>query len=306
MAAVVRAELMVPSRSGAVVAADRPTTATSAREAFNWLANLILATFTGFGGRLRVSVDDSTAVKASGTIACSRANSVAGDKVMVGDAVLTVVDGAATAASGQFSRDTSDTAMGTSLYAALQAYPPAMAWVTSTDGGSGTVTVTAKVGGTYGNSIVLAKNVGTASAFTLSGAALSGGIDPGALVSVNGTFSGTGTANDTISIGGVTLTLKASAANEDEITIGGSAAATATNTISVINANSKLKGLVLASSGGSAVVTVQLQCGSGRLARLVTLTESGTGFSWAATSFAPSTTEAWAASTLSYAVGSPS
>lgn len=306
MAAVVRAELMVPSRSGAVVAADRPTVATSAKEAFNWLASLLLATFTGFGGRLRVSIDESSAKAATGTIACSRTNSASGDKVMVGDAVLTVVDGAATAASGQFSRDTSDTAMGTSLHAALSAYPPAKAWVTSSDGGAGTVTVTARVAGTYGNSIVLAKNAVSGSAFTLSGSALSDGVDPGALTSVNGTFSGTGTANDTISVGGVTFTLKASAANENEITIGGSAAASATNTIAAINAHSKLKGLVLASSGGSAVVTVQLQVMSGRGGNLVTLTENGTGFSWAATSFAPTTTEAWAASSLSYAVGSPS
>lgn len=305
MAAVVRAELMVPSRSGAVVAADRPTVATSAKEAFNWLGNLILATFTGFGGRLRVSIDDSTAVKATGTIACSRANSAAGDKVMVGDAVLTVVDGAATAASGQFSRDTSDNAMASSLLAAIQAYPPALAWVTASVN-TNTVTVTAKVGGTYGNSIPLAKNAANASAFTLSGAALSGGIDPGALVSVNGTFSGTGTANDTLTFGSVVLTLKASAANEDEITIGGSAAATATNTIAAINAHSKLKGLLLASSGGSGVVTVQLVAASGRVGRLVTLAEASTQFSWAASTFAPSTTEAWAASPLSYAVGSPS
>lgn len=306
MAAVVRAELMVPSRSGAVVAADRPTVATSAKEAFNWLANLLLATFTGFGGRLRVSIDESTPKAATGTIACSRTNSVAGDKLLVGDAVLTVVDGAATAASGQFSRDTSDTAMGTSLHAALSAYPAAKAWVTSSDGGAGTVTVTARVPGSFGNSVVLAKNVTTGGALTLSGAALSGGVDPGSLTSVNGTFSGAGTANDTLTFGSVVLTLKASAANEDEITIGGSAAATATNTIAAINAHSKLKGLLLASSGGSGVVTVQLVAGCGRLGRLVTLAEASSQFSWAASNFSPSTTEANSATSLTFAVGSPS
>ena len=50
------------------------------------------------------------------------------------------------------------------------------------------------------------------------------------------------------------------------------------------------------------IVTVQLQQ-AGRVGNLVTLTEASTQFSWAATSFAPTSTEAWVASTVTYGIG---
>lgn len=103
----------------------------------------------------------------------------------------------------------------------------------------------------------------------------------------------------------IAITLVASAANEDQCTIGGSAAATATNLIAVINANSKLRGIVVASSGGSAVVRLTLQM-TGRIGRLITLAKSSTAISaLPAANFLASTTEAWKKDAVTFAVGLP-
>lgn len=301
MASVLRLEVMSPRKTGTAISRLLPSSALNPRTALNALINIFAAIFSGQGGRIRAQVDESTPYAASGSVAFTQASLTAGDIVYINGFPLTAVASGAVAASGQFSIQTSNTAVGDSFVLALAAYPPVKGLVTGVNS-SGTVTLTAVTPGTVGNSITLSeKDASGGIALT----AFSGGLDAAPLKSVNGTFSGTGTANDTITIGGVTLTLVASAANENQITIGGSAAASATNTIAVINAHTKLKGFVLASSGGSAVVTVQLLMG-GRIGNLVGLTESGTGFSWASTSFAPTTTEAWVSSPVVYAVGSPS
>jgi hypothetical protein len=298
MASVLRLELMSPRMAGAAVKKLLPQSSANPRAFLNALINVLAGIFTGAGARVRAQIDESTPYAATGAVAFTQASLTAGDKVFINGAALTAVAGSAVAANGEFSKDTSNTAVGDSFVLALAAYPPVKDLVTGVNS-SGTVTLAAKTKGAVGNSIKMSE-VDASGGIALT--QFSGGLDPGSLVSVNGTFSNTGTANDTISIGGVTLTLKASAANENEITIGGSAAATATNTINVINAHSKLKGLVVASSGGSGIVTVQLQQ-SGRVGNLVTLTEASSQFSWAATSFAPTSTEAWVTSTVTYGVG---
>jgi hypothetical protein len=306
MAGVVRLELMTPRRSGVADSLRSLSQATtSPRAFFNALSTLILGALAGFGMRARCSIDESTPKAATGVVAFTQASLTAGDLVIIRQgsltAILTAVASGAVAASGQFSIETSNTAVGDSFVLALAAFPPAKALVTGINA-AGTVTMTAREAGAVGNTIFMSeKDASGGIALTQ----FSGGLDPSPLTTVLGTFSGTGTANDTITIGGVVLTLVAAAANENEITIGGTAAITATNTIAVINANSKLKGFVLASSGGSAIVSLQLLMG-GRLGNMVGLTEAGTGFSWAATSFAPATTEAWVSSPVVYSVGAPS
>lgn len=302
MAAVVRIDAMLPRMSGAGLANEVPPS-TGWHKGLVWLARLIFG-LTVFGGRIRLAVDNSLGVAASGTVTLTQASLTAGDVVKIGPYRLVAVTGAATAALGQWSKDTSNAAAGISLAAAINAYPPVKELVSATDNGSGVVTITSRLAGTVGNSISLLEQ-DASGGIARSGNALAGGIDPDALVTVLGTFSGTGTNGDTITIGGVVLTLVAAAANENQITIGASAAATATNTIAVINAHSKLKGLVSASSGGSAIVALQLLTG-GRVGNLVPLAESSSGFSWAATSFAPATTEAWALSPVTWAIGSVS
>lgn len=302
MAALVRVEVMTPEQTGASLATGLPPT-TSPFPGLQWLVNLLLFVVGVIGGRVRTMIDNSTGVAASGTVTLTQASLTAGDVVGIGGVALTAVAGAADATAGEWSIDTSDAAAGISLAAAINGYPAIKDRVSATDNGAGVVTITADLAGIGGNSISLTE-IDASGGIALSGAALSGGLSPGSLQSRNLTFSGTGTNGDTITIGSVVLTLVAAAANENQITIGGSAAATATNTIAVINAHSVLKGLVVASSGGSAIVTCQLAL-AGRVGALVTYSENGTGASWAGTSFAPSTTEAWAASTATYTVGAP-
>lgn len=296
MSAVLRVEATIPKKTGVELAARRPS---SVMAGLQWLIRLFSAVFVS-GVRVRTQVDESTGVKATGTVTLTQANLTVGDIVGIGDVALVAVTGTASATAGTWSKDTSATAAATSLAAAINGYPPLKGRVTATSA-VGVVTITAFEAGTVGNSIRLSEK-DAAAGIALSGSLLTGGIDPCSLPTVALTFSGTGTANDTITIGGVVLTLVASAANENQITIGGSAAASATNTIAVINAHTKLKGLVLASSGGSGIVSCQLQFG-GRMGNLVGLAEAGTGTSWAATSFTPSTTEAWAGSIVTYTLG---
>lgn len=60
------------------------------------------------------------------------------------------------------------------------------------------------------------------------------------------TVSGLPTADQTVVVGSVTLTWKASAASEDEVTIGAAAADVRTNLAAAINAHSDLAGVVSA------------------------------------------------------------
>lgn len=306
MAAALYLELMSPRQSGTAMAARLPSgssvPAGNALAGLAWLTKTIAAVFAQ-GGRARFRIEDSSPKAATGTVTLTQASLTAGDVVWIGGIALTAVSGTATPASGTWSIDTSDTAAATSLALAINSYPAVRDLVTATSA-SGVVTITSRVAGTVGNTISLLET-DAGGGIARSGSALSGGLDACPLQTVNVTFTGTGTANDTLSIGGQTMTLKASAASEDEVTIGGSAAATATNMIAAINANSKLKGLVLASSGGSAVVTLQLLV-AGRIGRLVTLAKSSTAISaLPASNFLASTTETYVSGLTTYRAGAP-
>lgn len=297
-------DLVLKEPTGTSLAALFPVASQDKHLAIRELIAILSALVGGtIRGRMRLAIDDSTGVAASQTVTCDQSDGVAGDRLLLGGHTLTAVASGAVSADGQYSLETGNDEVATSLAAAINAYPPTRDLFVATVA-TNVVTITAREKGDVGNNVTLIKSVTTANALVLGGATLAGGRDGGQRQTVLGTFSGVGTANDTISIGGVTLTLKAAAGNENEITIGGTAAETATNTIAKINAHTKLKGLVLASSGGSAIVSLVLLVG-GRIGELVTLTESGTGFSWAAGSFAPTTTEAWAAGGQSYDFGVP-
>lgn len=103
--------------------------------------------------------------------------------------------------------------------------------------------------------------------------------------STTGTFTGDATANDTITIGGRVLTWKASAGNENEITIPATGAANmAAALVAAINANSELKGIIVASNV-LGVVTFEF-FGPGRMGNLIVLAESTSNFTLAATRLA--------------------
>lgn len=98
------------------------------------------------------------------------------------------------------------------------------------------------------------------------------------------TFSGVGTAADTVTIGGVVYTLVAAADADYEVTIGGSAAATAANLAAVINGtdpNTTPAHPDVSASVVGAVVTLTARQ-PGLVGNSVTTVESGTGASFAA------------------------
>lgn len=306
MAGALYLEVMTSKESGTALATRAPSTSSlpsgNSAVGFTWLLNLLRQVFST-GARVRYRIEESTAKQATGTVTLTQASLTAGDKVWINEIALTAVAGTATPTSGTWSKDTSDTAAATSLEAAINQYPALRGLVTATSS-VGVVTITSYLGGTVGNTISLLET-DAGGGIARSGNALSGGLDPCPLQTVAVTFTGTGTANDTLTIGGVTLTLKASAGNENEITIGGSAAATATNTIAVVNANSKLKGLVTAVTGGSGIVTLQLQV-AGRIGQLVTLAKSSTAISaLPASSFVATTTETYVSGSSSFRSGAP-
>ena len=93
-----------------------------------------------------------------------------------------------------------------------------------------------------------------------------------------GTFSAVGTADDTITINGQAFVLKAAAASTYEVTIGGTATITATNLTAKINAVPDVVNVTATSAG--AVVTLFARV-PGYGGNSITVSEAGTGFSWA-------------------------
>lgn len=246
---------------------------------------------------VRVTIDDSTGVAASNTVAFTYASLSAGDVVIIigptGQAFpFTCQTGAVTLGDATFRKVTDAAATGTSFAAQVNAFPGLQGVLTAA--GTTTVTLTLTQKGALGNKWGLKKRVTTGAGTTLGGANFSGGKDAGQLQSVTATFSDKATANDTVIIGGVTFTCKASPANQSEFAPGADATATAANLTAKVNAHTDCKGLVLASSS-LGVMTVQLQI-AGRWGKLVTTGGVCSVLTWSATSFAASTTEAWAAS----------
>lgn len=305
MSAVLRMEVSIPGKSGTemVTAPGGIPSTANPLKFFVWLATLFSGFVSGLGARVRIGVEESTPTAATGTVVFTQASLTAGDKVIVsgplGTATYTAVAGTAVAASGQFSKDTSDTAVGDSFVLALAAYPPNRPLFTGVNT-AGSVALTATHAGVQGNAMVLSE-VDASGGIALTQP--SGGRDAGSLQSIVGTYTGVPADGGTLTIASVVLTVAAAPANESEFDGGATAAAAATNLIACINAHSKLKGLILASSGGSGVVNMQL-LQTGRIGALIPCVESMTNYTQTATSWAPTQTSTWVQSPQVYAVGS--
>lgn len=303
MAAKLKIEATIADLDGPSIAARLPAAAAS-RNFVSWLITMLTAIVSGaHRARLRVSVDDSLGVAASITVTPVQASQTAGDKlvfIMPDGKVFrfTGVAGTAVAASQQYSIDTSATAIVTSLKAAIAATDGLAQYLTAS--GTATLVLTMRVKGTTGNNFRVQKEVTVAGAFTGTGLA-TGGIDPGALQSVTLALGGALTADDTVTIGNVILTAKASPSGENQFAGAVSAAADGAALAACINAHSKLKGLLVAS--GAATVTVQLLEG-GRVGHIVSIAKSAAQITLTGT-FAPSTTEAYTSTVVTYTLGTP-
>lgn len=107
------------------------------------------------------------------------------------------------------------------------------------------------------------------------------------------TFSGVGTAADTITIGGVVYTLVASAAADYQVTIGANVTASAAALVAAINgtdANTTPAHPDVFASNAAGVVTITARQ-SGTTANAIATTESGTGTAWGAATMSGGTNQ---------------
>lgn len=119
-----------------------------------------------------VSVDDA-ATPASGTIVFSGAGA-ANDTVLINGVTFTAVASGAT--GNQWNVGASATASAANLAAAINASASALvSGHVSAVAAAGTVTITSKVRGVYGNAVTIAKGTDAGSVMTVSGARLTGG-----------------------------------------------------------------------------------------------------------------------------------
>jgi len=254
---------------------------------------------------VRFSIDDSVGVAASQTVAFSFSNLIAGDAfIIVGPTgqsyTYTGQTGAVTLGDPTFQIVTSDTATGASVAAQVNA-DPRLSGIMTANNSTGTVTFTMLAKGSVGNTWKVFKRVTTAGAMTVGGLAFAGGKDGGQLQSLTLTLSGVIANNETLTIGSIVLTGKSAApSGESQFLCNVSAAADGAALVACINAHSKLKGLVAASGGATVTMTYQE---GGRVGALVTISKVITNGTLSAASFAPSTTDTWAASVIQYAIG---
>ncbi len=142
------------------------------------------------------------------------------------------------------------------IVAAILAVPGLSRLLTASNN-AGTVTWTARRAGSWGNSVVLNKELTNAAAHVITAA--SGGKDTSAKPSMTVTFGAADiAANDTISIGGRKYTWKAAASADGEITLSTTPATAATNFAAAVNADATWTGLITASVATD-VVTLEWQ-----------------------------------------------
>lgn len=241
-------------------------TSNTGREAARVLVDEIQSLAAGIAkGSMRVQVDSTAGVAASITLTCTNSSATAGDRIYIGGRYIVAVAATAVPSSGEYSTTTgSDNNYASSIADAINGLNDTrFSAVASTN----TVVVTAREAGVAGNAIAVSKVVTTAGTVTFTGSSLASGVEPGTACSMSVTCGAAGTAGQTFRVGTVTLTGAASAANENEFTIGGSANATAVNLATVINAHSKLRGIFTASTPAAGVFTITCLLG-GRVGAL--------------------------------------
>lgn len=232
----------------------------SGRELRNAIVALLGGGAIGGGGHGLVAVAGvATSVAASSSFTCTAASLTVGDKLIIsgpdGDVTLTAVAASTeNPVLGQYSvGGGTDANLATSIRLAINANPAAKKYCTAA-GSTNTVALTAVPDGAYGNNLKLRKQVTTSGVFSFtSGVAFTGGISPNTAQTRTITVGTNPAADATLGFGNVTLTWKASASGENQVTIGGNTTATATALKTAINAHSILGGLFVATSATNVV-----------------------------------------------------
>lgn len=310
MAAKVSLNVTIADESAAsFIARLRPAVSTLA------FVQQMVTLFTSFlagarRGRVRIRVDDSVGVAAAKTVACVQASQTSGDRLLIclpgmQPIALTGTASAVVAGDGQYRNITSNTAVATSLKNAINTHPTLQNYIVATSS-VGDLILTARNAGSIGNSIQIVKKVTTSAAFSGTGL-MTGGVDAGALNTAGLTFTIAAalTANDTLTIGTVVLTGKASPSGESQFACGVSVAADTAALVACINAHSKLKGLFTCTGNTSTGVITILCWMEGRSLYQTVLAKSAAQGTLSATTFVPAATDTWAASTIEYGLGAP-
>lgn len=202
---------------------------------------------------VRVRVDSATPDQASLTVAVTQANIAAGETFTLevpglGTWTFTALASGADTSAYQFNSATSNAATATSMAAAINASPgTSRLFVASTN--SGNLIITSAATGPVGNTYRMID--GTVNGLSPAGGSLSGAAGVGERASGSiavDTFANITANTDTNTVGTTVLTWVASAANENQVTIGADADAAVTNLAAAINAHSTLSGIVSASA----------------------------------------------------------
>lgn len=250
-------------------------------------------------GHVRVRVDDTAPTQATATAVVTFATIAAADVLSLydssfGTAYFTCVSTTPVAGDNTFQKVTDATATAASLAACINSSPQMRGRYTAV-AATGTVTITAVLNiGAMGNKSTLGKQMANPAGLTLT--QFVGGRDGGSKQTIQVTLGANPTNGQTILIGAKTITFATAAANQNEVTIAGTAALTTAALVTVLNANTDLAGFFVATYPGGAVATIEMQ-ESGQIGRFIslggtaTLTFVNAGTGAAATDFRPTTTE---------------
>jgi phage tail sheath gpL-like len=218
-------------------------------------------------------VDEHTPVAAARTLTITGASVTAAEYIEfvtpVGRFRVTAVSSGAADGDKTFNASGTDNTAATNIRQAINTHPQLKRWVVAS-GSTNSVIVTARETGTRGNSIEIVD--GTGGGIGTVGA-LTGGKDASDRVTAAIAITHANlTAADTVTIGGVTITARASGAVANEFNIGADATADAVALAAAINASTSLAGIVTASAS-SGTVTLTYTCDA-RLATNIRLATS--------------------------------
>jgi hypothetical protein len=254
---------------------------------------------------VRVRVDSVTPAKAALTMAVTGANIAAGEYIDIAMPGLpayriTGVTSGAASGDGTFNVSGTSATAATNMAAAINTRYGLNRLVTASTN-SADLIITAVETGPVGKTISVID--GTVNGLSPAGGSLASasGVGERAVGSITIDNNGNLTATtDTQTIGTVTLTWVVASANEDQVTIGASATLSGDNLATMINAHSRLSGIVSASNASGVVTLTYL--GSAREGRLLRLAVSD---ATAQSTVAMAVTGTFAASqsTRTYALG---
>lgn len=240
-----------PVQPPASVAAELAPATSEPRKALNALWRF----FSAISGQLRTArvrtrIDAITEVQASLDLAVTQANIAVAEYFDIvipgrGSFRITAVAAAADVTLGQFVSETNDNTTATNIRAAINGMIGLKDLVVATGATNHVIITSSFYLGAAGNNVKVID--GTVNGLTPAGGSLASGKNASSQVtSAVAITHANVTANDTFSIGGVTLTWKVAAGNEDEVTIGADATGDGDALAAAINVHTKLVGLVTA------------------------------------------------------------